>query len=177
MERIWIAGCAGSGKTTLANLIAEKLRIPIYHRDYITWNKNFNKARTEDEQIIITRDITKNDKWIFDGARFTASKIDGRLERCDTIIHLSFNRFLCLYRAIKRGYRKAKLKSISEIDKQPFHFELFRYILFDYPKKHRQRDEIFDLARNKGINVIILKNQNEVDGFIMGLDSKNEKQE
>lgn len=100
MERIWIAGSSGSGKTTLANIIGNKLHIPAYHRDYITWDRSSIIVRTEDEQIAITKEFMQNERWIFDGARFTASKTDGRLERCYTIIHLDINRFICLFRTI-----------------------------------------------------------------------------
>jgi len=119
MERIWIAGNAGSGKTTLANLIGEKLDIPVYHRDYITWHEDFT-MRTEDEQIVMTKSIIKTNRWVFEGARFTASKIDGRLERCDVIIHLELNRFLCAYRVCKRAREKAKRTYLSAVDRQPF---------------------------------------------------------
>lgn len=92
MKRIWIAGCSGSGKTTLANVISEKLNLPVYHRDLITWDENDN-TRSEEEQISIMKEITVNDAWIFEGARFTASRFDGRLDKCDTIIHLSKNTY------------------------------------------------------------------------------------
>jgi len=135
MKRIWIAGSAGSGKTTLANRMGELLKIPVFHRDYITWDRDFDTALSEEEQIALTKDISRTDKWIFDGARFTAARIDGRLDRCDTIIHLNFNRFICLYRAIKKGQKKKKRSDLREIDKQPFHFSLFQYILLEYPRK------------------------------------------
>ena len=35
LNRIWIAGCAGSGKTTLVNILGDKLDIPVYYRDLI----------------------------------------------------------------------------------------------------------------------------------------------
>ncbi len=165
MNRIWIAGSAGSGKTTLANIISLKLDIPVYHRDLITWDENDN-IRTEDEQVGILMNITQNEKWIFEGARFTASKIDGRLDRCDTIIHLEINRFVCVYRGIKRGFQTSKRTDIPTLERQPFHFHHVMVVLRDYPKKRKQREDIFELARKKGINIIILKSRKEVDNFI-----------
>ena len=165
MKRIWIAGCAGSGKTTLADAMGKILNIHVYHRDLITWDEN-DDMRTEDEQIAMLRSITQNDKWIFEGARFTASQTDGRLDMCDTIIHLDLNRFLCAYRGLKRGYTQAKRLDIADKDKQPFYFHHIWGVLFGYPKKRKQRNIIFQLAREKGINVVILKNRNDVTDFI-----------
>ena len=164
MKRIWIAGCAGSGKTTLAKMIGEKYGIPVYHRDSITWDEN-DAVRSEEEQITMLKAITEKDKWIFEGARFTASKIDGRLDRCDTIIHLDINRFLCLYRGLKRAHEHSKIIDITMADRQPFHFEHICGVLFGYPKKRKQREAIFKLAMEKGINVIILKSRKEVKVF------------
>ena len=164
MERVWIAGCAGSGKTTLANLLGKKIGAPVYYRDSITWDEN-DHMRVEDEQIAMLKDITQNDKWIFEGARFTASKIDGRLDRCDTIIHLDINRFICAYRGIKGGHQTAKRADIPAVEKQPFHLHHIKGVLIDYPQKHKQRDKIFEQARSKGINVIILKSRTAVEQF------------
>ena len=171
MKRIWIAGCAGSGKTTLANIMGNKLNIPVFYRDLITWDEN-DDIRTEDVQVAMLKNITQNDKWIFEGARFTASQIDGRLDRCDTIIHLDLNRFLCAYRGIKRGLTQARQTEIMDKDKQPFHFHHIKGVLIDYPKKRDQRNIIFEIAKGKGINVIVLNSRKKVTSFIAKLCTK-----
>lgn len=158
MRRIWIAGGSGSGKTTLAHLIGKKLNIPVYHRDLITWDEN-DKMRSEEEQISVIKEITNNDTWIFEGAMFTASRIDGRLEKCDTIIHLNINRFICLYRVFKRSYLNSKDDSIPKSQKQPVNIELVKYILIDYPSKISRRKQVFADAKRRGITVIILNSR------------------
>lgn len=163
MNRIWIAGSSGSGKTTLANLLGKKYGIPVYHRDYITWDEDL-KERTEDEQIEILRNITCKDKWIFEGCRFTASKIDGRLKYCDTIIYLDINRFICLYRVLMRYYKHVKHK-VPKSKFQGFTFEDIKYVLYVYPRKVKKREEIFTLARQNGIDVLILNGRKSVKEF------------
>jgi len=164
VKRIWIAGSAGSGKTTLANLLGKKMNIPVYHRDLITWDENDN-IRSEEEQVLMLKEITKNQTWIFEGARFTASRIDGRLDKCDTIIYLNINRFICLYRGLKRGYLHSKDATIPKVEKQPFRFEHIKGVLIDYPKKSEQRLNILSEAKQRGIAVFILNNRNEVKNF------------
>ena len=124
---------------------------------------------TEDEQIELTKNITETNKWVFEGARFTASKVDGRLERCDTIIHLELNRLLCAYRIIRRAWQKAKCTNLSERDKQPLTFELLGYAMWGYPIRRDYRYDVFNLARKKGIKIIILKNKKEVKNFLASL--------
>ena len=41
MQRILIIGNAGSGKTTFARLLAQKLALPLVHLDRIYWYGNW----------------------------------------------------------------------------------------------------------------------------------------
>ncbi len=163
MKRIWIAGNAGSGKTTLADALGKRNNIPVYHRDYISWDENLN-TRSESEQVAMLRDITARECWIFEGARFTAAKIDGRLERCDTIIHLNINRFVCVFRAINR-WRKQIGKNLPPADYQPFTFSHIKSTLIDYPQKAHQRAEILEQAKQKGIHIIEIKTLSQLNKF------------
>lgn len=157
MKRIWITGSSGSGKTTLANSLGDKLNIPVYHRDQISWKENW-QVSSEKEQIELIKEISVKDKWIFDGNRFTASKKDGRLNNCDTIIHINFNRFLCLYRGVKR-YFKHKNKARADLAPgcdEEFDMNVVKFILFDYPKKKFKRQKLFKEAEELGKRVIML---------------------
>lgn len=163
MQRIWIAGSSGSGKTTLANKLGKKFNIPVYHRDSITWGENWEE-RTEEEQIRIVREISKKDKWIFEGNRFTASKEDGRFTRCDTIIYISMNRVICLYRGLKR-YLKHRNNPRPELPvncEEGYNITIVKYVLFGYPRKKSARLKLFKEAEKKGINVVFLKGGKEV---------------
>ena len=167
LNKIWIAGSLGSGKTTLANLIGKKYNLPVYHRDYISWVDGL-QIRTEEEQIEIVKNITKDDKWIFEGCRFTASKIDGRFQNCDTIIYLNINRFICLYRGLMRYYKQLKQR-IPKSDLQEIRFHHIKYVLYDYPRKVQERQAILLLAKLDGKNVIILNGRNSVKEFCRNL--------
>lgn len=157
MQRIWITGSSGSGKTTLANRLGKKLNIHVFHRDQITWMENWQE-RSEEEQIKIVKEITIKEKWIFDGNRFTASKVDGRFDNCDTLIHLNINRFLCLYRGIRR-YFEHKNDARADLSKgcdEEYGMEAVKYVLYGYPSKRSKRQELFAKAEKLGKKVIIL---------------------
>jgi len=167
MKRIWITGSSGSGKTTYATRIGNKLNIPIYHRDHITWQENW-KERSDTDQIEIVREISQMDRWVFDGNRFSASKLDGRFENCDVLIHLSRNRFTCFFRALKRYFenRNSPRKDLPEGCKEEFDWTLCKYILFQYPKQKKQRELFFDdlkMARNE---VTVLKRRREINKWL-----------
>jgi len=165
MQRIWITGTIGSGKTTLAKQLGEKYHLPVYHRDVISWDTEGNDV-PEDEQIRVVQGITTQEKWIYEGCRFTASKKDGRLENCDAIIFLDINRFICLFRALRRHFRQ-KIKATSEYGwVQIMDFSNIKYILWDFPQKAPEREAIFDFARKNGKSVFILKNKHAVKRFM-----------
>lgn len=157
MQRIWITGSSGSGKTTLANNIGDKLSIPVYYNDRIFWLDNW-QIRTENEQIQITKGITEKNKWIYEGNRFNDCKKDGRYNQCDTIIFIKINRFICLYRFLKRHfkYRGIQRPDITDGCLEKVDYDIVKYILFDYPNKNDQRQKLAAEATKDKKTVIIL---------------------
>ena len=163
MKKIWITGSSGAGKTTLANIIGNKLNIPVYHNDKIFWLDSWQE-RPVNEQIKITKDITEKDMWIYEGNRFNDCKKDGRYNECDTIIFLKINRFTCLYRFIRRyfKYRGAQRPDITEGCLEKIDIEIVKYILIDFPNKKNKRQKLFDEAKEDGKNVIILNGRKSI---------------
>lgn len=163
MQKIWITGSSGSGKTTLANIIGSKLEIPVYYNDRIFWMSGW-QPRPANEQIEMTKEIVKKERWIYEGNRFGDCKNDGRYLQCDTIIFLRMNRFLCLYRFLKRylKYRGTTRPEISEGCMEKVDIEIIKYILLDYPKKKIRKQKLFDEAIKDGKNVIILNGKRNV---------------
>ena len=167
MQRIWITGSAGAGKTTLANRIGKHLGIEVTHRDAISWYGNW-KMRAEKEQIKMVQEATRRPKWIFDSNRFTAAKVDGRYDTADTIIALELNRWLCLSRIFKR-YRQNKGTVRPDLVDECYEtvdFEIVKYILWDYPKRRKRRMSYLSQARQDGKKVYIFKTQKQIDRWL-----------
>ncbi|MDP4147263.1 MAG: hypothetical protein Q8936_22780 [Bacillota bacterium] len=170
MQRIWITGSSGAGKTTLANLIGSKLNIPVYHNDKIFWLDSW-KERPVNEQINITKGISEKDKWIYEGNRLNDCKKDGRYSRCDTIIFLKINRFTCLYGFVRRylKYRGTQRPDISEGCIEKIDIDIVKYILFDYPNKKNQRQKLFNEAKKDEKSVIILSGRKNIEKWLATL--------
>jgi len=99
MKRILIIGCCGAGKSTLAQQLGERLRLPVYHLDRLYWRKDW--ARTpSDEWKRVVQNLCATAEWIIDGNY--ASTMDLRLSACDTVIFLDYPRRVCLWRILKR---------------------------------------------------------------------------
>ena len=109
MNRICIIGGSGTGKTTLANNLGEKLNLPIYHIDGINYLENWEmRNKNERDKIILQK--TEEEKWIIDGTYHSTLK--ERLEKADCIIYLDYSTIAqikgVLERFIKNGGKEKK---------------------------------------------------------------------
>ena len=87
MERICIIGGSGTGKTTLADNLAEQLNLPVYHIDGIHHLQNW-EVRDKDERDKIILEKIEEDRWIVDGTYSTTLK--QRLDKSDYVIYLDY---------------------------------------------------------------------------------------
>lgn len=114
MKRIVILGNIGSGKTTIANLLSEKLSIPVYHLDLILFHEG--KYINQREQIAKVKAIISQEKWIIDGNySFT---LPMRCEKADLIIFVNTNRWTCLWQYINRYI---SIKKVPDRKIEKFH--------------------------------------------------------
>ena len=99
MERIVIIGCGGAGKSTLARQLGKKLNIPVVHLDKLWWKPGWVESSREEFDAKLAEELAKP-QWIMDG-NFNRT-INQRVDRCDTLIYLDFNRVACLMGVLKR---------------------------------------------------------------------------
>ena len=101
-NRISIIGGAGTGKTTLSNLLSEKYNIPVTHIDGIHHLKNWQiRDKAERDKIIL--DIIKKEKWIIDGTY--KDTIKQRVEKSDLVIWLDYSTFAQVKGILKRFFK------------------------------------------------------------------------
>lgn len=100
MKRVMIIGCGGAGKSTLARQLGAKTGLPIVHMDQIYWSPgNWQHLSREEFDERMAVELEKP-AWILDGNY--NRNIPLRLEECDTVIYLDYNRFVCLFSWLKR---------------------------------------------------------------------------
>jgi len=133
-NRISIIGGAGTGKTTLSNLLSEKYNIPVTHIDGIHHLKNW-RVRDKAERDKIILDIVAKEKWIIDGTY--KDTIKQRLEKSDLIIWLDYSTFAQVKGILKRflknpGKEKPEIPGCNE----RLNLEFLKYVI-DYRKKKR----------------------------------------
>lgn len=163
MERIIIIGCPGSGKTTLAKALGQKLNIPVVHLDKLWWTGERETVSREEFDAQLDAAL-EQDQWIIDG-NFSRT-MPMRIARCDTIIYLDFDRFACLWGAIRRvlkNYGKSR-EDMGGNCPERFDRELMKFI-WNYNKRNRSMNRGI-ISRARHAKGIVLKNRHEVKNFL-----------
>lgn len=159
-----IVGCGGAGKSTLARRLGEKTGLPVVHLDQIWWAPgNWKHREREEFDILLAKEVEKP-RWILDG-NFNRT-IEMRLEHCDTVIYLDFNRFVCLASWIKRvitNWGHARI-DMAEGCSEWFDPEMAKWIWQFNSKSRKRYYELLSQATQK--NIYILKNRRAVKIFL-----------
>ena len=79
MQKIIVIGCPGSGKTTFAEKLRDKLGLPLFYLDAI-WHKSDKTHISRADFDARLGDILSLDHWIIDGNY--SRTLERRIEAC-----------------------------------------------------------------------------------------------
>ena len=103
-DRVLIYGVTGSGKTTLAQKVAERTGLPFHSVDDLTWEPGWVVVPADEQRRRIGA-ICAGERWILDSGY--SAWIDVVLARAELIVALDYPRWLSLARLIRRTLGRA----------------------------------------------------------------------
>ncbi len=148
MKKIYIIGAVGTGKTTLAKKLSEKLNIKMYQLDKVVWDDdNGNRKRTEEEVIEIFNEILKKDSWIIEDVG--RKKFAEGIKQADMIYYIDLPSLVIYKRCILRWFKQKFGK--EEYNYKPTVKGLIQMIKWahqDIKNKNEKINRIKENARN-----------------------------
>ena len=166
MKRIVIIGCSGSGKSTLACQLGEKLNLPVVHLDRLFWKSGWQESTAEEFDAKLTVELEKS-QWIMDG-NFNRT-IPARLAKCDTVIYLDYNRFVCLWGVICRVFKSYGKTRPDMGDGCPerFDWEFLKWI-WHFNRRNREKNYRY-LNETPHAKIYVFKNRRQLKKFLRSL--------
>ena len=115
-RRISVVGATGSGKTHLARILSDRLRLPIFQLDDLRWQED-GRARSDDEFAETITDLAAQDAWIIDGHYRSVRHLIWR--RADTVVWLNYPLWVVARRRLGRFGRKRRAVNIGDMSTEP----------------------------------------------------------
>lgn len=169
-KRIVVVGTSGSGKTTMATRIAEKLKVPRVEMDALHWEPNWVEAPLDVFRERLENALT-GDSWVVDG---NYSKVRDILwQRADTIVWLDYPLHVVMSRLFIRTCRRSFLQEeLWSGNKENWKTHLFTndsiflWAWTTYPRHRRDYPELFNLPEHSHLHVIRLTGPRQGEQFL-----------
>ena len=165
MRRIIVVGCQGSGKTSLAIRLGQKLSLPIVHLDVLFWQPGWTPS---DKTSFRTRvlDAIAGECWIVDGS-FSGLALDLTLARADTLVTIDRPRWLCLWRIVWRSAfdRNPMRPDLPKGCREKFDWNLMQEA-WHYNTRRRPAIETERLKYGAGVRIVRLSRDHDIEDFL-----------
>lgn len=141
--RICVMGPSNSGKSTLAEAIARKQRLPLIHLDQLHHLPDTRWVPREPAVFYRLHDeAIRQEKWVMDG-NYTKC-LRPRLERATGLILLDVAVPTALLRYIRRCYSSTSRIGGLNSGKEPVTWEMLKYITLTAPENRLRHRQLFE---------------------------------
>ena len=173
-RRINVTGLAGSGKTTISGIVAQRLGLGHIELDELFHGPNWTPPPADEFRRRVLAAIDGLDGWVVDG-NYEGYLEDLVLARADTLVWLDLPLHVCLRRIFRRTLRRIHMREElwSAKNRETFRNAFFaRDSLFVWTVKahvRRKREWPARLARYPGLDVIRLRTEDEISRWLASL--------
>ncbi len=174
MKRIVVIGTTGAGKTTLANLIAARLRYPHIELDAFFWEPNWTEAQTPVFRERVSRALD-GDCWVADG-NYASKAIDLVWPRADTLVWLDYSLPVVMSRLITRTlWRLVTQETLWSGNRERLQTQLFSnqslflWALKSYGHHRRSFPQLFSQPEYRHLEIVHHHSPRETEAWLMGI--------
>lgn len=173
-RRILVVGTSGSGKTTMARRLAERLGLPHIELDELHWGPNWTEEPDEVFRERTLRAVEGCDGWTVDG-NYSVTR-DILWPRADTLVWLDYSLPLILWRLTRRTFSRALLdEPIWHGNKENLHTHFFTkdslywWVLTTYKQRRKTFGEIFARNEYEHLTKVRLRSAQEANSWLAGV--------
>ena len=160
MKKVIVIGCPGSGKTTFAEKLKDRIGLPLFYLDAI-WHKPDRTHISREEYDARLSELLALDSWIIDGNY--SRTIESRISACDTVFLFDLPVDVCLD-GIKE--RRGKPRSDMPWIETEEDAEFIEFIKSYNEQQKPKVLELFEKYSDK--NIVIFKSREQADAFLNG---------
>jgi adenylate kinase family enzyme len=164
IRRVSVVGSSGSGKTTFAAALAERLGVPHVELDAIYWGPNWTLTPVEPLMAAL-QEIAATDAWVCDGNYGARSPL---IERADTVVWLDLPLRTCLARILRRTDRRIRTNERLWSDNRESWREvligreaLVPYLISHFRERRRRYAALFGAPDSANLRVVRLRSAAE----------------
>ncbi|MGY2257670.1 AAA family ATPase [Pseudomonas sp. SDO55104_S430] len=174
MQRIVILGNAGSGKSTMARILGERLGLPVVHLDTLFWEPGWVEPDAEQFRNRVGEAVAGG-SWICEG-NYARRTFDLRLPRADLIIWLDTPRLICLSRVIRRNVMNRPRADLPAGCSEKINRVFMTFLKFVWSFDHGYRTGIEAVRKRTGPHVptVHLRGRRQIAAFLESLPATPE---
>lgn len=175
MDRIRVVGSSGSGKTTTAKAIADRMNIPRLELDRVHWLPEWQERSVAEFRRIVTEFLDAHDRWVVDG-NYTSRSAGLIDDRVDTFVWLDLPRWRVMAALLARTVRRSvtreqlwdtgnteKLTNLLSRDPQE------NIAIWSWTNHHKNRERYGARASADPDRWVRLRSRSDVKRFLEGL--------
>ena len=173
MRRIAVTGTSGSGKTTFARGLAERLALRHVELDALYWGPGWTGAHDDAFRSRLAAAI-EDDGWVTDG-NYSGVR-DVYLSRVDTVIWLDLPMRVCLWRVTRRTFERARSREDlwGTGNRESWRQQLGRdsliwWVLTTHGRRRRENEARFAEPAFASVTVLRFPSSAEADAWLRAL--------
>lgn len=171
MNRVNVVGTTGSGKTTLARQLAERLHVPHVELDALHWEPNWIEAPNAVFRARVEAALA-GDRWTCDG-NYSAVR-DIVWSRADTIVWLDYSLPVTFVRLFRRTNRRIfSGEPCCNGNREQFRLaylsrdSLYVWLLKTYRRRRREMPAILADPKFSHLTILRFRSPRETDNWMV----------